>query len=161
MPRLTKLRILPCPNSESRVRIFKQIRAATKVIVTQARVDGSPGYLPIIKRNLSEGCKEGIHQGISGAPAAASTKLRTFRVAQRLIFGRDPLARDRCQTKWSQASSPRMIGNHPYKEPFSSSHNQTRNKDRRGCASIKRGSSNKPTKELHTNATMSVTRLIS
>jgi len=87
-------------------------------MATHARVEGNPGYLLIIKRNLSDGCKEGIHHGNSGALAAASTKLRTFRVAQPLIFGRDPLARDRCQTKWSQASSPRMIGNHPYKEPL-------------------------------------------
>src|ERR1700694_5952611 len=102
MPMLIKLSILPCPKSESRVRAFAQSRATTKRMATHARVEGSPGYLLIVKRNLSDGCKEGIHQGNSGALAAASTKLRTCRVAQRLIFGRDPLCRDRCQTKWSQ-----------------------------------------------------------
>src|SRR4029077_15981765 len=100
------------------------------MMATQARVEGSPGYLLIIKRNLSDGCKEGIHQGNSGALAAASTKLRAFRVAPPLIFGRVPLARARCQTKWSQASSPTMIGNHPYKAPFWSSQNHARNKAR-------------------------------
>src|ERR1700674_4457061 len=99
----------------------------------QAMAEGSPGYLPIIKRNLSDGCKEGIHQGRSGAVAAASTKLSSLRVAQRLIFGFDPFGRDRCQTKWSQRRRPTTIGNHPYKKPLSSTHNHARNKRRDGC----------------------------
>src|SRR5579883_740928 len=84
--RLIRLNTRPWPSRESRVNGFQQRSTSTSVTVSQARLEGNPGYFEIRARKLSGGCPAGIHQGIIGATEVTRTNVSSLRVIQPLIL---------------------------------------------------------------------------